>query len=242
MALQEDKSKRDLVLAKVLDRLSIQIRQHDTILEEIQTTQNELVSAIKSIELHQDIRSGESDVSIDTLNQNLLRYRSDMLQIVNEQDRIGEFVKDVAKRQVSIDGAQERLVSNLTDLEKRYKKQEKTIHDHYEHSLELSESFSREVAAANQSVIKLHMDTEKRLSEMHSETHKQLEKVRVDAMARLLALDGIESALNTILVRTEPPEKKPFILLRPFFRLHKFFSTKLHRAIAKQRIKRNSDH
>jgi len=240
MSQSDDKSKRDLVLAKVLERFSNQIQEQSLKLEEVEKGQRDLISTIKSIELHHDIRLNESETSVEAINQNILRYRSDMLKLVNEQDRLNDLTKDLAKRQISIDGAQERIVSNLSEMEQRYKIQEKTVHDHYAQSLEQSEAFSREVADANRSVIKLHMDTEKRLSQMHSETHKQLEKNRLENMSRLLALDGIESALNTILIRTEPPEKKPFLLFRPFVRLHRFISSKLARMMAANRLRRKS--
>ena len=233
-----DKSKRDLVLAKVLERLSEHIQEYNVRLEEIEKKQHEIFEEVKNFELHYDIRLNESLSSFERLNQSMQRYRSDMLGLVNEQDRLNEFTKELAKRQTLISGAQEKILQNMSFLESRYKVQEKTAHDHYSHSLEQADTFARELADAKHSVVKLQAATEKRLTEMHTDVNKHIERIRKDTMDRLLALDGIEAALSTILIRTEPPEKKPFWLARVFKRLHWSLKSGFSRMAARIRLYR----
>ena len=163
-----------------------------------------------------------------------------MISLVNEQDRMNAFTKDLVKQQKLIIGAQEDIVSTISELEDRYKVQEKALGDYYSHTRKEFDSLSTEMIDANRNLMRLHIDSEKRLSEMHTETHKELEKNRLETLSRLLALDGIESALGTLLIRTEPPVKKPFWLFRPFKKMRLFFSAKLSIIIAKHRLRKEN--
>ena len=238
MAENDDKSKRDIVLAKVLERLANQIRQNELKLEELAKNQLELMTALKSTEIQHDLRLNDADSSMENLNNNMQRYRSDMLKLVGEQDRLNDYSKDMVKRQGQISGAQEKLLQDMNALDDRYKTQEKTIREHYSHALKQSDTFSRELSDLSQIVTKLHMDTEKHLLDIHAQNQKHLEKVRLETMSRLLTLDTIESAMNTILIRTEPPEKKPFWPVRVIKRVRRFFSSRISRMIGKKRLKR----
>ena len=58
-----------------------------------------------------------------------------------------------------------------------------------------------------------------------------LEKLQQDTARRLLVLGDIESALQTLLIRTEPPEKKPFWFIRLLRRAGLFCRKKLPRLL-----------
>ena len=77
----------------------------------------------------------------------------------------------------------------------------------------------KEIGDMNRNVSKLHMDTEKRTIEEHRETKRRLNEINIDISRRLLILDKMEASLTELLIRTEPPEKKPFIIIRLFRRL-----------------------
>jgi len=131
-----------------------------------------------------------------------------------------------------------KQAQSFADFDERYKKQEKAVSDHHELSLKHAEEFPKELAETNRNVAKLHVETEKNLGKMHSDTQKQLERMQQDTMRRLLAFDGIESALQTLLIRTEPPEKKPFILIRIFKKIFRFFRVVIPSAFRKIRFGR----
>ena len=228
-----EKSKRDLVLAKVMERFSSQISDQGGKLDELNKNQMEIVSAVKSVELHHDVKFNDADNALEHLRQDLNRYRSDMLGIVGEQDRLNKYTKDLAKQQASIAEAQEKMLRALNDLESRYKIQEKTASEIYSHSLEQAEKLSRRINDSDKSVTKLLYETEKTLVEKLAQTEKQADKTRHDIFTRLRTLDGIENSLATILVRTEPPEKKPAWPKRAFRKIHWFFTVKLRQNFRK---------
>ena len=61
------------------------------------------------------------------------------------------------------------------------------------------------------------------MDKTHGETHKQLEKYQRDITRRLLTLDGMMGALETLLVRTEPPQKEPSWMIKIIKSIAKFF-------------------
>ena len=207
-------SERDMALINVLDRLAAQIAQQDTIIEDMSNKVQELMAAIKDSERKQHLRLDGTEQSVDSLSKDFRRYRADLLKIVNEQDRVSEVTEEISKRQDSIAETQEKEGQILEDLEKRFGIQEKTTGTHYEYSLKQGESLPKQIQDSNRHVSKLHMDTEKRLTEEHRSINKLVKDLRSDAMHRLLALDGIEASLKELLIRTEPPEKKAFFILR----------------------------
>jgi predicted phage tail protein len=240
---KKDVSQRDMTLINILDRFSEQISKQDIYIEELAKRQQELISAVEISEQRQHSRFDGTEQSLERFGQDFSRYRSDIQKLVNEQFFINDNLKEIDKRQASIDIAQEKIRQDLEKLEQRFEAQEKSLHTHYEYSLNQSDAFPKKVEEMNQtvakmhmdtdkrlteehketqrqvdemnrSIVKMHMDTDKRLSEEHKETQKQLKATRSETMNRLLALDGMEAALREILIRTEPPEKKPFFLLR----------------------------
>ena len=214
MAKEKEISQRDLALINILERLADQIQLYDAHLDEIAKHQMDLSDALDRNEQQKIARQDMTGAGLEDLKREFLRYRSDMLSIVREQDHLDERMKSLSKRQDMIAGAQEDIGRDLANLVERFKIQEKTARDHYEFALKYSDSLSGKIADLDRHVAKLHMDTEKHVLESNKDYRQQIESLRQDIMKRLLALDGIESALQVLMVRTEPPEKKPFILVR----------------------------
>jgi len=213
-------SERDRTLINVLDRLAAQIRHQDVMIEELSSGMQELMAAIESSSQKQQSRLDGTEHSIEKYSEGLQRYRSDLLKIVNEQDRVSELTEELSKRQGLITEAQEHMSLILEGLEKRYNTQEKTMTTHYDYSLKQGDALPRQVEDINRHVSKLHMDTEKRLVEDHRDINKMVRDLRSDTMHRLLALDGVEASLKELLIRTEPPEKKKFFVFRFFRFIH----------------------
>ena len=223
MANESKLSQRDETLVKVLDRLSDGITQQSTLLDELGKRQIELATDMERNERRQLIRLESTDGSIEKTQEAVQRYRSDMLSLVNEQDRMNIHITEMSKKQLAIAYSQDNIVNIITDLKNRVESQEKTVHEINTHSINHEEALPREIGDMSRSVSKLHMDTEKRLVEMHKETQRLLDKMKVDIERRLIALDKIEASLEILLIRTEPPEKKPFILVRLFHRIRLLF-------------------
>ena len=207
-------SERDMTLINVLDRLAAQIRHQDALIGDLSDSMQELMSAVKNSEQKQQSRLDGTEHSIEKFGEGFTRYRSDLLKIVNEQDRVGELTEELSKRQIQISEAQERINLILEGLEKRFGAQEKTATTHYDYSLKQGIELPKQVEDINRHVSKLHMDTEKRLIEDHRDINKMVRDLRSDTMHRLLSLDGVEASLKELLIRTEPPEKKKFFIFR----------------------------
>ena len=224
MAGNKQLSQRDETLVKVLDRLSENVLNHESLLEEILTQQRELVADMERTERRLLARQDTAEASTEKTHENILRYRSDLLSLVNEQDRLNEIIKELTKKQSTIAYTQDGITRGLSAISSSFEAQDRIVRDISTYSVKHEETLSTEIAAMNRSVAKLHMDTEKRLGEAHKETQRQLEKIRMDVERRLLALDKIEESLNVLLIRTEPPEKKPFFIKRIHLRLRVLFA------------------
>ena len=285
MAIEKKSSQRDATLVKILERLANQIQEHDNRLDEISKYQKELFESVEKSELRHISRQDLTDAALEKFSETMLRYRSDMLGMVHEQDVMTDSMGGLNKRQDMIAAAQEEIGMELVNLDKRFEQQEKTSHDHYEFAVKQSEEFSRELEAVSHNSTDLHADTVKQLDEvnsdvkqqisdtnrnlakLHLETSKQIdegygdirknfsdsnqntaklvsatekqlggehrdlkraiEQLRMETKRRLLALDGIEASLQVLMVRTEPPVKKPFIVVRAFRGAKGFFRFKL---------------
>ena len=229
MASEKKVSQRDMTLINVLERLGAQIQQYDLRLEEIEKRQEESLQAAERSDSWKFVRQDETDAALAELKKEFLRYRSDMLNVVREQGYLDERMKSLSKRQDMIAGAQEDINRDVANLDKRFDAQEKKMHELYEYSLKQGDMLSGKIVESDRHAAKLHMDTDKRLMEDYRENKRQIEALRSDMMRRLLAFDGIESALQELMVRTEPPEKKPFIMVRLIRRVVGFFRIKLSR-------------
>lgn len=208
MAEEKRLSHRDVALVQILERLTKQVEQQNIHVEDMEKRQLEMLTALETVRFQLGVRQDETDETLDRMEKNILRYRSDMLRLVSEQVRIDSGVSDVASRQATIVRAQEDIARDLADLDARYDKQEKTAREQLSRSVSQQEVLSKELLNLNNHVTKLHMDTEKHLTEEQRETKKRIDELGRETQRRLRAFDEIDSALNTLLSRTEPPPPK----------------------------------
>ena len=218
---------RDQALIGILERLADEMVQQDTMLEDILKRLNEFAGSVEASELHRRSRQVSAEQAHEKLFESFHHYRSDMLGLVNEQDHINKNINELQKMVRDTTYALETTNQRLVSLDERLKLQEKASQEHYEHSLKQAGAFHSEIAESSRNFTKLHADTEKHLGELHSETQRQMDKSQHEILLRLLALDGIVNSLQTLLIRTEPPEKRPPLVVRLFKKLVRFFSFKL---------------
>jgi len=234
-------SARDKTLISILERMVVQLQKQDKLLDEVVKNQDECSRAVQSLEFQSSVLQGDNDVTLGKLSESLSRYRSDMLSLVNEQDHINANINELNKMINKVTYASENSNQMVVNMDERLKAQEKSVRNNFAHSAKQSETIQKEVADSTRTVTKLHVGTEKRLGEMHHETQHQLEKMRQETARRLLALDGIDAALQTLLVRTEPPEKKPLLVVRVFNRVIGLFRIKIPLLIKRIRLRMGDD-
>jgi len=276
-------SQREVILVNILERLSNQLNQFEERLEEIERNQLEMPGVLEKAGLSQNPAKTDNNSELKKLQDAFLRYRSDMLSLVNQQDKLDERLKELYKRQDAIIGAQETISRDTARLDERFNIQEKAVGEHSAFSVRQGETLTRnidnvnrnaaqlfldaekrlealsrdvesvnrnaaklyvdaekrldtiirDVEGVNRSTAKLHVDTEKHLKDELREIRRQLEELRKETMRRLLALDKIEASLEILLIRTEPPEKKPFFLVSAFRKIAEFFKVTLPEAFRK---------
>jgi len=219
MADKAKQSQRDSTLVNILERMADQLQKQEQLLDDATRRQTELAQELAASEQRLLAWHNEVSANVGRLQESFSRYRSDMMKLVNEQDRMSKDMSGLFKQAGTITYAFESASHKLTGLENRAATQERAVSDHFTHSLKQAEILPKEIDGSTRSIAKLHMETEKSLGKMHSETQRMLEKTQQDINRRLLALDGIETALQTLLIRTEPPEKKPNIFIRLFRRM-----------------------
>jgi len=239
MAEKEKVPERDKTLINILERIGGELQRQGALLDEITARQNEVSQSMRSTGYQLSAQYGESEKTTDKIQDSLSRYRSDMLSIVNEQDHINEGVKELRKEVGKAIFSLETNNKRLENLEARLNASEKALKDHYEASQKHSDSIPKEFANVKQNESRLHADTEKRLGELHRETQRLLEKMNKETTRRLNVLDGIESSVGTLLIRTEPPEKKRPWIVRAFTLAGVFFKIRLP-ALIKRLFSRNS--
>ena len=246
MAEKDKMTRQESALVNILERMADQLTKQDQLLEDvterqfelskaleaieflIEARQNDYSKALESMEYQIGIRQSGADSEVKSLQDTVSRYRSDMLSLVNEQDQINNKLSELNTLVNRTVYAMEKANQTISGIEEKSKSQEKIASEHYTHSLKQAEILPKEIAGSTQSISKLHMDTEKSLGKMHQDTQRQLEKLQQETTRRLLALGDIENALQTILIRTEPPEKKPFWLKRLFRRISGFIRLKIN--------------
>ena len=303
---QQTQSQKDVVLVRILERLSSQIHQFDLRMEEMEKNQLELPDKVEKAGLLHTAGQPDAEVEIEKLHEAFLRYRNDMLKLVNDQDRLDKGIKELFKRQDMIIGAQEIISRDTASLDERFGAQEKAVSEYSQFSVHQGEALAKDIDGVNRNAAKLYLDTEKRLdtitkdidgvnknaaklyldtekrldaiindvegvnrnagklyldtekrldtitrdvdsvarnaTKLHEGTEKhlkdeqreirhQVEELRKETMRRLLALDKIEETLEIIMIRTEPPEKKPFFLVRVFHAIGIFFGVIIPSAI-----------
>ena len=231
-------SERDQALIGILERLAGEMELQDRMLEDIQARQSELAKALGTTELHLRSKQVDAEKSHETLLEAIHHYRSDMLSLVNEQDRINKHIDDLQKVIKTTTYTLDTTSQKLSSLDERQKLHEKVSHDHFEHTLKQPGAFQSVLDDTNRSFTKLHADTEKHLGELHRETARQLDKFQHETLRRLLLLDGIIDSLQTLLVRTDPSIKRTPWIARQFNKLLKFFRYRVP-AMFKRKTKAN---
>jgi septal ring factor EnvC (AmiA/AmiB activator) len=111
----------------------------------------------------------------------------------------------------------------ISKIETDVERQSKTLGDSISYATKQWENLPHEFIDTNRAISELHADIEKRFAELQRETDKHVNKIQSEANRRLLVLDKMMAALETLLVRTAPPDKKPFIFVRIFKRIGRFF-------------------
>jgi len=232
---------RDQTLINVLERMADQLQKQDSLLMEISDKQGDFSKEMTNADFHLSVQQRENDSAYSRIQEALSNYRSSMLSLVHEQDTIGVKLSDVIRLSDKTAYSLENTSQRLLALEERVKTQEKIVNDHFAHTLKNADTFPKEMGNLGQNVSRLHADTEKRLGQMHGETQRQLDKLKQETIRRLMVLDGIEAALNTLLIRTEPPEKKPLLIVRIFNAIDRFFRIKLPLIWKKIRVSRKDE-
>ena len=225
-----DKSKapdRDKALINILERIGGELQRQGDVLDDLVRNQEEFSRALRSAEFQLGSQQTASEQSIDKIAEAMSHYRSGMLSLVNEQDRANENLKDMRKMIHDTNFALETSNQGMAALNGQVNAQDKAMREFYDHSLAQETATQEGIADNGRTVAKLHTDTEKRIVELHRETQGQLDKLQQDTTRRLMALVGIEEALNTLLIRTEPPEKKPLMVVRVLKKIGVFFRTSL---------------
>jgi len=218
---------RDKTLINILERIGGELLRQGMLLEDIMSRQNEFNQSMRSTDYQLSTQHDDTEKSYGKIQESITRYRADMISLVHEQDQMSARFKELSKEVNKTVFSLEHNNKRLEDLEARLKASEKATRDHFEASQKHAETLPKEFADVRQNVSRLHADTEKRLGELHRETQRQLDKLNKDITRRLLILDGIDSALGTLLIRTAPPEKKPLLIVRVFHRIGVFFRIKL---------------
>jgi len=211
------------------------LQKQDQVLEDVIKHQLESIRVVEAAEANRRTLQIEADAALGKLHESVSRYRSDMLSLVNEQDHINKNMNSLNNLINKTTYTLENANHLLAGLEERIKTQENTVSGHYTHSLEQAEIIPKVVADSTRSITMLHVETEKNLKKLHQETQRQLEKLQQETARRLLVLDDVESAIKTLLIRTEPPEKKSFWLTRLYRRIGIFLHAKLSRIFRKIR-------
>ena len=208
MSQESKMSERDQALISILERLASEMQHQDDMLENLLKRQGELSKALETTELHLRSKQVDAEKSHDTLSESIHHYRSDMLSLVNEQDRINKNISNLEKIIKTTTFTIETTNQNLSSLDERLKVHEKASHEHFELALKQPETLRGTLNEINRNFTKLHADTEKHLGELHRETARELDKFQHETLRRLLLLDGIIESLQTLLKRTDPSERK----------------------------------
>jgi chromosome segregation ATPase len=227
MSEKANVTQRDKALLAVLERIAGELGDQDILLENIVKSQNEYSKMMHATDIKLDAQRVNTEKLIDKIFDSISHYRSDMLSLVNEQDRINESVNELGKLIKQTTFEIENTNKRISMLEEKIKPLETTISGNYEHSLKHTEITTNLFADMEHNVTMLHAGTEKSLNDLHVETEQQLEKMQQETSRRFLALVGIEAALNTLLIRTEPPVKKTSPIIRMSRRVGVFFRYKL---------------
>lgn len=216
-------AERDKTLVNILERLADEMSYQDKVLDELKNRQIELARTVESAGLHLRGTQVDSERTYDNLTATISHYRSDMLKLVSEQDNINRNIEDLQKALKAATLTVDVTSKKLVEIDDRLSKQEKAAKEHYEHEIKQPGILRDAISSSSRDFTKLHAGTEKRLTELEREMTRRLDGFQHETMRRLLLLDSIVTSLQTLLVRTEPPEKKPLWIAQLFVRLRGFF-------------------
>ena len=227
-------NKRDVTLINILERMVEQIHVQDALLKDLITRQVSVTDTIENSIFHQNLLRDEVDSSLKQLQDSFNRYRSDMLTFVHEQDILRKQMDEVLEKCNKIGYSVEDIGKVVSDVDAGFSKLDKDVKNHIEYSVQKWDALPEEFLNTNRNISQINADAEKNLtliqndfkdtndsiSLLHSEiikhidltrteTEQHFEKYQKHTTKRLLALDDMMSALETLLIRTEPPEKKP---------------------------------
>ena len=203
---------RDEALVRVLERFAKQMDAIEMRLNDIEKLQRNIFASTESFSPLQD----SSNRNLSEMKSAILRYHSEMGQIVSAQDHMAKNMDIMtgrqeasATRQAELLREQESLNNHLINLSDRFEVQEKTAGEHYGFSLKQEQRTSELLDEFGQNLSRLHGDTEKLFIKEQQELQNRIQDFRLEATRKMLAFDGIEEVLAVLLHRTEPPEPKP---------------------------------
>jgi len=214
MAVESKSKERDMALVNILERMADQIGKQEILLDKIVRLQNDSVREVSSAQLHRRSLQAETERAIDKLGEAISRFRADMLSLVNEQDSITKNMLELNKL-ISQAAYQLELTNRkITDMDENVKNQDKVLNDKSDNIIKQTGMIPTELADISRKDAKLHAETEKRIVELQQGVARQLEKMQKETSRRLVILGDIDSRLETLLIRTEPPEKRPLLIVR----------------------------
>ena len=216
-------SQRDAALIGILERMADQIRTQDALLKELIDRQNNIANGMTDSEFKQDLRRDEIDVALRNLQDSFARYRSDMITFVREQDIIRKSTDDTLDSIKKIAYALEETGNKVAKIEAGYNKHDKEVHDHIAYITQKWENLPKDFTNTNRNITELRVEMEQYFRRAATDSEENFEKYQRQTTKRLLALDGMMAALETLLIRTEPPEKKPPVPVRIIRSIRRFF-------------------
>ena len=122
----------------------------------------------------------------------------------------------------------------VSGMEKEFNKHEKDVREHILYTNQKWDNLPNEFFETNRNIAGLRADMEKAFVDTRAINEQNFEKYQRETTRRLLALDDMMTALETLLIRTEPPEKKPPIPAR-IIRFIKRFIRNAVKSIRKQK-------
>lgn len=222
-------AERDIALVNILERLANEMTRQDKMLEDLLLRQNELSKAMESAVLRLRGTQADSERSYDKLMETMSHYRSDMLSLVREQDNINQNIDELQNVLKTTTLTTDVTNKKILEIGERLSHLEKISGEHFEYASKQPEIYREAIKDSSRDFTRLHAETEKNLTLLHKDTENRLQDFQHETTRRLLLLDGIISSLQTLLVRTEPPEKKPPWIIRVFKSTGKFFGGLPHR-------------
>ena len=211
-------------------------------MKEITKRQAVMVGALETISRdteNLDERYGKQEKAVSEYSQFAVRQGETLAKDIEGVNKnANKLYLDTEKRldglTKDIDGVNKNAAKLYLDTEKRLDSLAKDIEGVNRNASKLFvdtekslETITRDIENVGRNAARLHEDTEKNLKDEQRDIIRQVEELRKETMRRLIALDKIEATLEIIMIRTEPPVKKQFFLIRFFKAIGAFFSVVL---------------